>query len=119
MQEEYISVYTQRQAIEDGIFVDVTEQAKKYGFKIPVAITTNLFHSHIAKEEDDRTQNNLNVFLKELHSKLVALKDKSDNLAYLQFNFDGKGHTDVWVAIEAQSPDDPSPCIGIMLPEDY
>jgi len=35
--------YTRKQAIEDGVLVDVTEIARKQGFRIPVAITCGLY----------------------------------------------------------------------------
>ena len=114
---DLISVYTRQQAIEDGIFVDVSEVARTHGFLIPVALTTNLYHSHIKKDEEDRTLNNLNLFLKELRQKLQT--QKPDSMYYLQFNFDAKTHTDVWVALEAQSPTDNSPGMNVMLSEDY
>ena len=114
---DIISCYTRDQAIEDGIFVDVSEVAKKHGFLIPVALTSNLYHSHIKKDEDDSTLNNLNLFLKELKRKLQT--QKPDSMYYLQFNFDAKTHTDVWVALEAQSPTNPSPALNVMLAEDY
>ena len=34
--------YTRAQAIEDGVLVDVTEQAKATGFKLPTVVTDNL-----------------------------------------------------------------------------
>ena len=39
--------YTRAQAIADGVLVDVTEQAKQSGFKLPVAIGDNLFNGYI------------------------------------------------------------------------
>lgn len=44
---ELISVYTRAQAIEDGVLIDVTETAKEKGFKIQVAVTSNLWNSWI------------------------------------------------------------------------
>lgn len=37
---DVIHVYTRAQAIEDGVLVDVTEQAREAGFVIPVAFTS-------------------------------------------------------------------------------
>ena len=120
--EDIISVYTRQQAIEDGIFIDVSEVAKSLGFLISVAITTNLYNTHIKKDEEDRTINNLSVFLKKLRQKME--KDKSnDNLLYFQFNFSGifdpNDLTDVWVAFEAESPTNNSMALNCFLPEDY
>jgi len=43
-----ISIYSRAQAIEDGILVDVTKQAKELGFKYPVAVTNNVWASCIS-----------------------------------------------------------------------
>jgi len=39
--------YTRAQAISDGVLIDVTTQAREMGFKVPTAITDNLFHTYI------------------------------------------------------------------------
>ena len=39
--------YTRKQAIEDGNLIDVTEQAKETGFKVPVAMSLNLYENYI------------------------------------------------------------------------
>ena len=48
---QIIHAYSRRQAIEDGVLVDVSNTAKEYGFKIPVAITRNLLYSYIDPSE--------------------------------------------------------------------
>lgn len=40
---EVISSYSRKQAIEDGVLVDITELAKEAGFKYPVCITTGVY----------------------------------------------------------------------------
>ena len=40
--------YTRAQAIADGVLIDVTDEAKAHGFKVPVAITDHLFHGYVA-----------------------------------------------------------------------
>lgn len=42
-----IYCYSRKQAIEDGVLIDVTSEAKQAGFKIPVAIGDNLFNQHV------------------------------------------------------------------------
>ena len=37
---QLIHTYTRRQAIADGVLVDVTERAKEAGFRVPVALTS-------------------------------------------------------------------------------
>ena len=39
--------YTRAQAIDDGVLIDVTTEAKVYGFKLPVAIGDNLFQQYV------------------------------------------------------------------------
>jgi len=115
-----VSTYTRQDAINDGTFIDVTQTAKSCGLLIPVALTAKLYNTFIKSSHgEDSTANNLNLFLKELCQKILANMNADDRLLYLQFNFDCKGHTDVWVAIEAQSPNDPSPALNVFLPEEY
>lgn len=40
---EVISTYTRAQAIKDGVLIDISEWAKEYGFKFPVAVTTGVW----------------------------------------------------------------------------
>ena len=42
---EPISIYTRAQALADGVLVDLTAQARTYGFKIPFACTETVWLS--------------------------------------------------------------------------
>ena len=44
---EVISAYSRREAIEDGVLVDVTETAKQAGFCTPVALTRAVFEDFV------------------------------------------------------------------------
>lgn len=46
-----ISVYTRAQAIEDGVLVDVTETARKAGFKHHTVVTRNVWERCVAVPE--------------------------------------------------------------------
>ncbi len=94
------------------------QTAKEAGIKYPVAVTTNLYHTHInpdpmpkGQDEKGRLWDILNVF------KLTA-KNAKDSFMAFTVKFSGKNVT-IWAVCEASSPTDPSPCISIMLPEDY
>lgn len=123
--DNLISVYTRQQAIEDGIFVDVSKVAKQNGFLIPVAITTNLFNSHIKQPDDKETSVILSQFLSYI-SKVVS-RNRGNSLINDFYNFHGPSGkrgvraevTEIWIATEAQSPTDDSLGLTIMLPEDY
>lgn len=41
--DDLISIYTRRQAISDGVLVDVSETAREAGFVIPVAVTCGVW----------------------------------------------------------------------------
>jgi len=45
---EVIFAYTRKQAIEDGVLVDVSELAREAGFQFPVALTSAVFESCVA-----------------------------------------------------------------------
>jgi hypothetical protein len=45
--DNLIHCYTRRQAIADGVLVDVTTTAKEAGFKIPVAVTASVWQECI------------------------------------------------------------------------
>ena len=49
MDEEWniIISYTRKQAIEDGVLIDVTEQAKQMGFKVNTVVTDHLFGDYL------------------------------------------------------------------------
>jgi len=116
--DNIIFTYTRQQAIKDGIFVDVTEVAKHSGFKIPVALTTNLYHTHIKREEDEVTTKRLRAFLLTLYRNIKRSK-VNDNFFETEIMFDEIAPTKIWAVVEAQSPTDPSPAINVMLPSDY
>ncbi|MCY4641758.1 MAG: hypothetical protein OXC41_03550 [Gammaproteobacteria bacterium] len=48
-----ISSYTRKQAIEDGVLVDVSETAKEAGFKVPVALTQAVYEDCVVWADKD------------------------------------------------------------------
>ena len=46
--------YTRKQAIEDGVLVDMTAWAKETGFRIPVACTATIWHQYVVPPKDTR-----------------------------------------------------------------
>ena len=47
---ESIYVYTRKQAIEDGVLVDISQMAKEAGFKYPTAITSTAWHKYVVPD---------------------------------------------------------------------
>jgi Family of unknown function (DUF6573) len=46
--------YSRKQALEDGVLVDLTELAKTMGFLIPVACTAAVWHQYVEPPESSR-----------------------------------------------------------------
>ena len=77
---EPISTYTRADALRDGVLVDVTEQAKQTGFKIPVAITSRV--AEIVEPPEERTgqswEGRLHDLLSMLFFRIRQAPDTSD-----------------------------------------
>lgn len=48
----FLHTYTRKQALEDGYLYDFTEFSKEFGFRIPVAVTANLYATYIKPSQD-------------------------------------------------------------------
>ena len=46
--------YSRRQALEDGVLVDVSEMAREAGFRYPVAITRAVWDGVVTPDHEDR-----------------------------------------------------------------
>jgi len=51
---EIMDAYTRAHAIEDGVLIDVTQQAKEVGFRWPVAVTAAVWNEYIVPDERSR-----------------------------------------------------------------
>ena len=49
-----ISVYTRKQAIDDGVLVDVSSVALEAGIRYPVAVTARVWHEYVVPDERSR-----------------------------------------------------------------
>lgn len=47
-----IASYTRREAIEDGVLIDVSEMAREAGFRCPVAMTSAAYGKYVAVPPD-------------------------------------------------------------------
>lgn len=121
--DEYVSVYTRRQAIRDGVLIDVTETAKLFGFKHPVAFSDGAYVDLVI--EYCRGTNTLEA--DRLNAVLLAIRDTiarkakhpSDRIYFRLATCDGEGtHYDAALIAHCGPGDDPDPVITIMRPED-
>lgn len=123
-----IFAYTRAEAIADGELVDVTADAMKSGFKIPVAVTRAVWNDYIQwnNEDTDRqtNQDKSGRLADALWMLYLACKRNRDE-AYIQYKLyviprDGNSISPVWVALKAVicGGDDGEPVITIMLPNE-
>jgi hypothetical protein len=116
--DQIISRYTRAQAIEDGVLVDVTEQAKETGMLLPTVITDHVHNVLDAIPESSAGQDyrgRLHDVLWMAYLELRALKSKgireSDFPAEFQVIIDGHTHS-LWIDADGDG-------FTIMFPEDY
>jgi len=55
-ESDVIFSYTRKQALEDGVPVDVSETARQCGFKYPVAVTARLWAEVVVPNEKAKAQ---------------------------------------------------------------
>ena len=111
--------YSRKQAIEDGVLIDVTETAKEAGFKFPVAVTSALEAdirdiplSQMYQDYNGRLWDMLYM----LHLKIKASNDSS----IIHYRIIMHTTKKTWCHLKAVcSPgDDREPVITIMLPHE-
>ena len=115
--------YTRAQAIEDGVLIDVTAQAKEAGFKIHTVVTDNLFHTYIAppaglEGEGQSLEGRLHDLL--FRTLIAAKASSSGDRAEFDVLFLMKpGRWDTVHVLAIMGPGDHGePVLTIMLPED-
>ena len=121
-----ISVYTRAQAIADGVLVDVSDFASQYGFKVPVAITGNLFNGYV--KPDKHLEAVGQALEGRLHDVLMALlftirksDVHTDRVCFkVKFLMDANtGKSETVKIISVIGGGDSGECVlTIMLPED-
>ncbi len=97
-----ISSYSRAQAIEDGVLVDITEQARQQRFVFPVAMTSALWES--CKAENPK---NLRHILSQLHLEIKKASPGCDQLKFFTLGFT--------IKCVVGPGDDPRPVITLML----
>lgn len=113
--------YTRKQAIEDGVLIDVTHMAKEAGIKYPTAITAILWETYIVPTEE--VKNNGQSIDGRLWDALwmfrnAAKKEPGDTLLFkLYFTIAGQQELVTLKAICGPG-DEGEPVITIMLPDE-
>jgi hypothetical protein len=119
---EVVFSYSRRQAIEDGVLIDVTATAKEAGIRFPVALTAAAWTRCVAvppgvacQDEAGRLRDVLTVF------RAAARRSGGDTLSFaVHVRNDSRRQTPPPVRLKAVCGpgDDAAPVVTIMLPDE-
>ena len=116
---ELVYSYTRKQAIEDGVLIDVTDIAKEAGIKFPVAMTDTVWSGYIQppgpvasyQDCEGRLWDVLNCL------RFAASKTSGDTVTFLvAFRMDEQVQKDVMLKAICGPGDTTEPVITLMLP---
>ena len=116
--------YTRKQAIEDGVLVDLTEWAEESGFTIPVACTSTVWNQHIVQPEGTKElgQSERGRAHDLLWMLFVAIRRNSQGGDCIQYEViflnKKKQHETVQLKAICGPGDDASPVLTVMLPNE-
>jgi uncharacterized protein DUF6573 len=113
---EGLSALAGKEALADGVLIDVTETAKRVGFKVPVALTRAVM---VAEAVPDQNSCRLTDILMNCELAISETGGLSSEVLFDYIRDDYPGRVEL-VTLKAKSgPDhDGQPCITIMLPEE-
>ncbi len=116
---DLIYSYTRKQAIADGVLIDVTFAAKDLGFKYPVAVTDSVWHRYIMYE-DAIGQDSMGRLWDLLWMFKVAASQCKGDLLFFEVSFIMKDGLEEIVKLKAlcSAGDNLEPVITVMLPEE-
>lgn len=121
---ELIYAYTRKQAIADGVLIDVTETAREAGFRSPVALTHAVWAEYVAVPEGVECQDEAGRLWDVLWMCCYGIsrsgRDQAEILFQLHVRNDNRQGEPPLVTLKAVcGPDDDArPCITIMLPDE-
>ncbi len=125
MSEEFtlIHAYTRRQAIEDGVLVDVTDLARETGFRVPVAVTASVWALYVEVPAGARGQDETGRLwdvVSMLRFAIAANRNQISEIRFRLYVVLRAGADPELVELKAVcGPDDVgSPCITVMMPDE-
>ena len=118
--ENIIYSYTRKEALEDGVLVDVSQMAKEAGFKYPVAITQEL-NSNLENIPPEHSYEDYNGRLWDVLWMLrvaIAKQGSGDIIHYkmILHTEDNPAETPITLKAQCHPGDDMEPCITVMFP---
>ena len=118
-----VYAYSREQAIADGVLVDVTEQAKAIGFRIPTVVTATLYQGYVKPPAGLEAEGqSVTGGLHDLMVLALFAARRTINTDRVTFKVDflmapGRKET-VDVIVHIGPGDEGEPVLTIMLPED-
>lgn len=121
--DDLISAYTRKQAIEDGVLVDVTETAREAGFVIPVAVTAGVWAECVRVPEGVMGQDEAGRLWDVLTMLRLAVRRASEGSRVdfaVHVRRDDSDGTPPLVSLYALCGpgDDAEPVVTVMLPDE-
>ena len=88
---DLIHSYTRKQAIEDGVLINITDVAHRFGFIIPVAVTQTVYNKYIDWSNEDTVRQKIKLDINDRLQEILfmlrcAIKNYNldvDTLVYL------------------------------------
>jgi hypothetical protein len=123
--ENIIFIYSRREALEDGIQVDVSKTAKEAGIKFPVFLTRSVFEQFVSVPPGVTCQDEAGRLWDVVQMLRYAIRRGSADMARLPFELyvrNSNEESPELVQLMAECApldfDDPRPAITIMLPDE-
>jgi hypothetical protein len=132
---EVVYAYTRKQAIEDGVLVDITKTANEAGFKWPTAMTRTVYERYVEVPPELSGQQDIQGRLWDLvwmlwvnvrtekikggsgeYTLLVRMPESMEWQDNEEKSTEGEGMRLVTLKAVSGPADDAAPCITIMLP---
>ena len=121
-QDDVIDVYTRAEAIADGVLIDVTESAKRVGFRWPVAVTPGVWERCVSVRVDAdglSESGKLAELLTTLHAAIASLTGPSMCERVRVDVEEYRGLFTIQMVKVVGGPDDRGyPCLTVMMPDE-
>ena len=120
--DNILHTYSRREAIDDGILIDVTDTAKEAGFKMPVAITSTVWAAYVVVPNGVEGQDEQGRLWDVIMMLRFAIRSSTGPGAILHYRLyvrnDNREQDAPPVELKAVCGpnDDGTPCVTVMLP---
>lgn len=122
---DFVYTYTRKQAIEDGVLIDITDTTNEMGFSFPIAITRAVWNGYIVPDKKLKQQSSksrLYDVISSLYFSIYHSPATRDLLFKTVFMMADKQLNYIYKTIRlkaiSSAGDKGEPVITIMLPEE-